>query len=46
MYKQEVLEPYARLFRGVIGLEFIFIDDNTRAHRDLMVDEHLESEDI
>ena len=40
------LEPYVRLFRGAVGPEFIFIDDNARPHRVLMVDEYLESEDI
>ena len=45
-YNQEVLEPYVCLFRGVVGPEFIFIDDNTRAHRALMADGYLESEDI
>ena len=39
-------EPYVRLFRGAVGPEFIFMDDNARAHRALMVDEYLESEDI
>ena len=45
-YRQEVLGPFVRLFRGTIGPEFIFMDDNARAHRALMVDEYLESEDI
>ena len=45
-YRQEVLEPYVRLFRGAVGPEFIFMDDNARAHRALLVDEYLESEDI
>ena len=34
-YRQEVLEPYARLFRGAVGPEFIFMDDSARAHRAL-----------
>lgn len=45
-YRQEVLEPHVRLFRGAVGPEFIFMDDNARPHRTLMVDEYLESEDI
>ena len=45
-YRQEVLEPYVRLFRGAAGHEFIFMDDNARAHSAFMVNEHLESEDI
>ena len=34
------------LFTGAVGPEFIFMDDNTRAHRALMVNEYLGSEDI
>ena len=45
-YRQEVLGSYVRPFRGIVGPEFIFIDDIARSHRILMVDEHLESEDI
>ena len=45
-YRQEVLRPCVRLFRGADGREFIFVDDNARAHRDLKVDEYLENEDI
>ncbi|GBM62442.1 Transposable element Tcb2 transposase [Araneus ventricosus] len=45
-YRDEILEPYVRLFRGAVGPEFILIDDNARPHRALLVDEFLESEDI
>ncbi|GBN59779.1 Transposable element Tcb2 transposase [Araneus ventricosus] len=45
-YRYEILEPYVRLFRGVVGPEFILMDDNERPHRALLVDEFLESEDI
>ena len=45
-YRQEVLEPYVRLFRDAVGPEFIFMDDNARAYRVLMVDEYLGNEDI
>ncbi|GBO24609.1 Transposable element Tc1 transposase [Araneus ventricosus] len=45
-YRDEILEPYVRLFRGAVGPEFILMDDNTRPHRALLVDEFLESEDI
>ena len=44
-YRQKVLEPYVRLFRGAVGLEFNFMDNNAQACRALMV-EYLESEDI
>ncbi|GBM65376.1 hypothetical protein AVEN_98199-1 [Araneus ventricosus] len=45
-YRDEILEPYVRLFRGAVGSEFILMDDNVRPHRALLVDEFLESEDI
>ncbi len=45
-YRQEILEPYGRLFRGPVGHEFLFMDDNARPHRACLVDEYLESEDI
>ncbi|GFW38412.1 transposable element Tcb2 transposase [Trichonephila clavipes] len=45
-YWEEVLLPQVRLFRGVIGPDFIFMDDNARPHWTLAVEELLESEDI
>ncbi|GBM26092.1 hypothetical protein AVEN_12851-1 [Araneus ventricosus] len=45
-YRDDILEPYVRLFRGAVGPEFILMDDNARLHRALLVDEFLESEDI
>ncbi|GFX08393.1 transposable element Tc1 transposase [Trichonephila clavipes] len=45
-HRNEVLESYVRLFRGVCSPEFILMDDNERPHRALLVDEFLESEDI
>ncbi|GBN19312.1 hypothetical protein AVEN_216948-1 [Araneus ventricosus] len=45
-YRDEILEPYVRLFRGAVGPEFILMDDNARPHRALLVDEFLESEEI
>ncbi|GFU53001.1 transposable element Tcb2 transposase [Trichonephila clavipes] len=44
-YCEEVLLPHMRLFRGAIGPDFIFMDDNARPHRTLAVEELLESED-
>ncbi|GFX39022.1 transposable element Tcb1 transposase [Trichonephila clavipes] len=43
-YCEKVLLPHVRLFRGAIGPDFIFMDDNARPHR--AVEELLESEDI
>ncbi|GFW97409.1 transposable element Tcb2 transposase [Trichonephila clavipes] len=45
-YCEEVLLPHVRLFRGAIGPDFIFMDDNARPHRTLTVEELLENEDI
>ncbi|GFV25519.1 transposable element Tcb2 transposase [Trichonephila clavipes] len=45
-YCEEVLLPNVRLFRGAIGPDFIFMDDNARPHRTHAVEELLESEDI
>ncbi|GFT85544.1 transposable element Tcb2 transposase [Trichonephila clavipes] len=45
-YCEEVLLLHVRLFRGAIGPDFIFMDDNARPHRTLAVEELLESEDI
>ncbi|GFX84373.1 transposable element Tcb2 transposase [Trichonephila clavipes] len=45
-YCEEVLLSHVRLFRGAIGPDFIFMDDNARPHRTLAVEELLESEDI
>ncbi|KFM65274.1 Transposable element Tcb2 transposase, partial [Stegodyphus mimosarum] len=45
-YCEEILLPHVRLFRGAIGPDLIFMDDNARPHRTLAVEELLESEDI
>ncbi|GFW94455.1 transposable element Tcb2 transposase [Trichonephila clavipes] len=45
-YCEEVLLLHVRLFRGAIGPDLIFMDDNARPHRTLAVEELLESEDI
>ncbi|GFU72259.1 transposable element Tcb1 transposase [Trichonephila clavipes] len=41
-----ILEQHVRLFRGAMGAEFLFMDDNARPHRANSVDECLQSEDI
>ncbi|GFT57814.1 transposable element Tcb2 transposase [Trichonephila clavipes] len=46
LYCEEVLLPHVRLFRGAIGPDFIFMDDNARPHRTLAFEELLESENI
>ncbi|GFV72545.1 transposable element Tc3 transposase [Trichonephila clavipes] len=45
-YRDEVLEPYVRLFRGAVGSDFIFIDDNAPCHRTVLIDDFLETENI
>ncbi|GFV45715.1 DDE_3 domain-containing protein [Trichonephila clavipes] len=46
MYSDVILEQHARLFRGAMGAEFLFMDDNARPLRANIVDECLQSEDI
>ncbi|GFU54171.1 transposable element Tcb1 transposase [Trichonephila clavipes] len=46
IYRDVILEQHVRLFRGAIGAEFLFMDDNAAPHRANLVDECLQSEDI
>ncbi|GFW64705.1 transposable element Tcb2 transposase [Trichonephila clavipes] len=48
IYRDVILEQDVRLFRGTMGAEFLFMDDNARPHRANIVDESLclQSEDI
>ncbi|GFW06035.1 DDE_3 domain-containing protein [Trichonephila clavipes] len=45
-YCNEILLPYVRLFRGAMGLQFLFMDDNAPYHRTVAAELLLESEDI
>ncbi|GFX41250.1 transposable element Tc3 transposase [Trichonephila clavipes] len=45
-YCNEILLPYVRLFRGAMGLQFLFMDDNALCHRTVAAEQLLESEDI
>ncbi|GFU74974.1 uncharacterized protein TNCV_3752251 [Trichonephila clavipes] len=45
-YCNEILLPYVRLFRGAMGLQFVFMDDNAPCHRTVAAEQLLESEDI
>ncbi|GFU66558.1 transposable element Tcb2 transposase [Trichonephila clavipes] len=45
-YCNEILLPYVRLFRGAIGLQFIFMDDNAPCHCTVAAEQLLESENI
>ncbi|GFW44707.1 transposable element Tcb2 transposase [Trichonephila clavipes] len=42
-YCNEILLPYVRLFRGAMGLQFLFMDDNTPCHRTVAAEQLLES---
>ncbi|GFX81049.1 transposable element Tc3 transposase [Trichonephila clavipes] len=41
IYRDVILEQHVRLFRGTMGAEFLFMDDNARPHRANIVDEFL-----
>ncbi|GFW26762.1 transposable element Tcb1 transposase [Trichonephila clavipes] len=43
-YCNEILLPYVRLFRGAMGLQFLFMDDNAPCHRTVAAGQLLESE--
>ncbi|GFW04583.1 transposable element Tc3 transposase [Trichonephila clavipes] len=45
-YCNEILLPYVRLFRGAMGLQFLFMDDNAPCHRTVAAEQLLESKDI
>ncbi|GFV48911.1 transposable element Tcb1 transposase [Trichonephila clavipes] len=45
-YCNDILLPYIRLFRGAMGLQFLFMDDNAPYHRTVAAEQLLESEDI
>ncbi|GFS97564.1 transposable element Tcb2 transposase [Trichonephila clavipes] len=45
-YCNEILLLYVRLFRGAMGLQFLFMDDNSPCHRTVAAEQLLESEDI
>ncbi|GFX53507.1 transposable element Tcb2 transposase [Trichonephila clavipes] len=42
-YFNEILLPYVRLFRGTMGLQFLFMDDNAPCHRTVAAEQLLES---
>ncbi|GFW82863.1 transposable element Tc3 transposase [Trichonephila clavipes] len=45
-YCNEILLPYVRLFRGAMGLQCLFMDDNAPCHHTVAAEQLLESEDI
>ncbi|GFV44646.1 transposable element Tcb1 transposase [Trichonephila clavipes] len=46
IYRDDILEQHARLFRVAMDAEFLFMNDNAHPHRANIVDECLQSEDI
>ncbi|GFW59259.1 transposable element Tcb1 transposase [Trichonephila clavipes] len=46
IYRDVILEQHVRWFRGAMGAEFLFMDDNARPHRANIVDKCLQSEPI
>ncbi|GFU20086.1 transposable element Tc3 transposase [Trichonephila clavipes] len=42
-YCNEILFPYVRLFRGAMGLQFLFLDDNAPCHHKVVAEQLLES---
>ncbi|GFY28968.1 transposable element Tcb2 transposase [Trichonephila clavipes] len=42
-YCNEILLPYVRLFRGAMGLQFLFMDNNAPYHRTVAAEQLLES---
>ncbi|GFV55164.1 transposable element Tcb2 transposase [Trichonephila clavipes] len=45
-YCNEILLPYVRLFRGAMGLQFLFMGGNAPCRRTVAAEQLLESEDI
>ncbi|GFV37717.1 transposable element Tcb2 transposase [Trichonephila clavipes] len=45
-YCNGILLPYVRFFKGAMGLQFLFMDDNAPCHRTVAAKQLLESEDI
>ncbi|GFV75799.1 jerky protein homolog-like [Trichonephila clavipes] len=45
-YCNEILLLYVRLFRGAMGLQFLFMDDNAPCHRTVVAEQLFENEDI
>ncbi|GFV90612.1 DDE_3 domain-containing protein [Trichonephila clavipes] len=46
IYRNVILEQHVRLFRGTMGAEFLFMDDNAHPHRANILGECLQSDDI
>ncbi|GFW70723.1 transposable element Tcb1 transposase [Trichonephila clavipes] len=46
IYRDVILEQHVRLFRGAVGAQFLFIDENARPHHANIVDECLQLVDI
>ncbi|GFV36289.1 DDE_3 domain-containing protein [Trichonephila clavipes] len=40
-YRDQILDPYVRLYAGASDNDFIQMDDNARPHRAVLVEEYL-----
>ncbi|GFV15662.1 transposable element Tcb2 transposase [Trichonephila clavipes] len=45
-YRDEILEPYVRLFRDAVGPDFIFMNDNAPCPPAVLIDDFHETENI
>ena len=45
-YRDEVLDPIVKLYGATIGPSLLLMDDNAHPHRDVIIDDFLESERI
>jgi hypothetical protein len=45
-YQDEIFDVYVRPYAGVVGTEFILMDDNARSHRARVVEQYLQQETI
>ncbi|GFY20051.1 transposable element Tc3 transposase [Trichonephila clavipes] len=46
IYRDVILEQHVSLFRGAMGAEFVFMDDNARPHRANIVDECFQFDEV
>lgn len=46
VYIDTILRPVVRLWKGAVGPEFVFMDDNAPPHRTRQVQDFLETEDV
>ena len=45
-YRDKILDAIVRPYATVLGNDFILMDDNIRLHRDVLVEDYLESQGL